>query len=106
MIFSIFQKIWDFLGILGPPYCGTGATIRIGQEMLCLPYAGFFIKRNKKTILFQMLMTAEPVYNFISILPPSTPHPFSSLILGIKPRFDPNKLMTRNVPPIAIAIVN
>jgi len=29
------------LGILGPPYCGIGATIRIGQEMLCLPYAGF-----------------------------------------------------------------
>ena len=29
------------LGILGPPYCGIGATIRIGREMLCLPYAGF-----------------------------------------------------------------
>ena len=31
-----------FWGILGPPYCGIGATMRIGQEMLCLPYAGFF----------------------------------------------------------------
>ena len=41
MIFSVFQKIW-VLGILGPPYCGIGATIRIGREMLCLPYAGFF----------------------------------------------------------------
>ena len=30
-----------FLGILGPPYCGIGATIRISQEMLGLPYAGF-----------------------------------------------------------------
>ena len=30
-----------FLGILDPPYCGIGATIRIGQEMLVLPYAGF-----------------------------------------------------------------
>ena len=41
MIFSFFsKKIW-FLGILGPPYSGIGATIRIGQEMLCLPYAGF-----------------------------------------------------------------
>ena len=30
------------MGILGPPYCGIGATIRIGREMLCLPYAGFF----------------------------------------------------------------
>ena len=41
MIFSVFQKI-GLLGILGPPYCGIGATIRIGREMLCLPYAGFF----------------------------------------------------------------
>ena len=40
MIFSVFQKNW-VLGILGPPYCGIGATIRIGREMLCLPYAGF-----------------------------------------------------------------
>ena len=38
--FPFFKKIW-FLGILGPPYCGIGATIRIGWEMLCLPYAGF-----------------------------------------------------------------
>ena len=30
-----------FLGILGPPYCGIGTTIRIGREMLCLPDAGF-----------------------------------------------------------------
>ena len=41
MIFSVFKKI-GFLVILGPPYCGIGATIRIGREMLCLPYAGFF----------------------------------------------------------------
>ena len=40
MIFSNFQKI-GFSAILGPPYCGIGATIRIGREMLCLPYAGF-----------------------------------------------------------------
>ena len=39
--FSVFLKKW-VLGILGPPYCGIGATIRIGREMLCLPYAGFF----------------------------------------------------------------
>ena len=31
-----------FLGILVPPNCGIGATICIGREMLCLPYAGFF----------------------------------------------------------------
>ena len=30
-------------GILGPPYGGIGATIRIGREMLCLPYAGFLV---------------------------------------------------------------
>ena len=41
MISSVFQKKW-VLGILGPPYCGIGATIRIGREMLCLLYAGFF----------------------------------------------------------------
>ena len=28
------------MGILGPPYCGIGATIRIGREMLYLPYVG------------------------------------------------------------------
>ena len=43
MIFSDLQKI-GFSGILGPPYCGIGATIRIGREMLCLPYAGFFVQ--------------------------------------------------------------
>ena len=41
MIFRFFKK-FGFLGILDPPYCGIGATIRIGREMLCLPYAGFF----------------------------------------------------------------
>ena len=42
MNFPFFQKI-GILGILGPPYGGIGATIRIGQEMLCLPYAGFLL---------------------------------------------------------------
>ena len=37
-----FKKI-GFWGILGPPSYGIGATIRIGREMLCLPYAGFFL---------------------------------------------------------------
>ena len=39
--FSVFQKI-RFLGILGPPSYGIGATISIRWEMLCLPYAGFY----------------------------------------------------------------
>ena len=41
MIFSVLKKI-GFLGILGPPFCGIGATIHIGRDMLCLLYAGFF----------------------------------------------------------------
>ena len=41
VIFRFFKKI-GFLGILDPPSYGIGATIRIGQEMICLPYAGFF----------------------------------------------------------------
>ena len=40
--FRFFKKI-GFLAILGPPYRGIGASIRIGQEMLCLPYAGFLL---------------------------------------------------------------
>ena len=43
MIFFPFLKKNGFLGILGPSYYGIGATIRIGREMLCLPYAGFFL---------------------------------------------------------------
>ena len=34
MMISVFQKIHVF---------GIGATIRIGRESLCLPYAGFFL---------------------------------------------------------------
>ena len=37
--FPFFKKI-GFWGILGPPSYGIAATIRIGREMLCLPYAG------------------------------------------------------------------
>ena len=40
-VFRFFKKI-GFLGILGPLYCDIGATIRIGQEMLCLTYEEFF----------------------------------------------------------------
>ena len=40
--FPFFKKKLGFWGILDPPYCGIGATIHIGQEMLCVPYAGFF----------------------------------------------------------------
>ena len=52
MISSVFKEI-GFLGILGPPYCGIDATIRIGREMLCLLYAGFFIKYHAKCFQVQ-----------------------------------------------------
>ena len=53
-------KFVGFLGILGPPYCGTvvlwycgsGAAIRIGPEILCLPYAGFFLDATVLTNVF------------------------------------------------------
>ena len=41
--FSFSKKKYGFWGILGPPDYGIGATIRIGREMLYLPYVGFFI---------------------------------------------------------------
>ena len=42
-VFEFFRfkfSFW-FLSILVPPYCGIGATIRIGQKIRCLLYAGF-----------------------------------------------------------------
>ena len=48
MNFSVFPKNW-VSGILGPPYCGIGATILIGREMLCLPYAGLFLGLSQQT---------------------------------------------------------
>jgi hypothetical protein len=51
MIFPFFQKI-GFWGILGPPSYGIGATIRMGREMLCLPYAGFLFTHFLSSILF------------------------------------------------------
>ena len=40
-LFFPFCFFFGFLCILGPPYCGIDATIRIGREIQCLPYAGF-----------------------------------------------------------------
>ena len=42
--FFRFSTKIGFLGILGPPFYGIVATIRIGREMLCLQYAGFLTK--------------------------------------------------------------
>ena len=46
-IFRLKKKN-GFLCIIGPPYSGIGATIRIGREMFCLPYAGFFFGQSVK----------------------------------------------------------
>ena len=58
MIFPFFKKIC-FLGILGPFSYGIGANIRIGWEILCLPYARFlnrilkYIRKVRKITGFQ-----------------------------------------------------
>ena len=48
--FFCFSKKIGFWGILGSPSYGIGATIRIGREMLCLPYAGFLKKEKHSTL--------------------------------------------------------
>ena len=45
---------------INSPYCGIGATIRIGREMLCLPYAGFFFK--------DIIRTPVNVFPFYNLL--------------------------------------
>ena len=52
-----FKKI-GFWGILGPPSYGIGATIRIGREIQCLPYAGFFLV---KTAFMMMPIDARNI---------------------------------------------
>ena len=46
---TIVKKKIGCWGILGPPSFGICATIRIGREMLSLPYAGFLIHYRKHT---------------------------------------------------------
>ena len=50
-----------FLEILGPPYRGIGATIGIGQEMLRLPYAEFFILNPSLTFIIQRQLITTKV---------------------------------------------
>ena len=62
MIFSVYHKKIRVLGILGSPYRGIVATIRLGQEMLCLPYAGLFIPisaHNFGQNLSSLILTAQ-----------------------------------------------
>ena len=60
MIFSVFQKIW-VLGILGPPYCGIGATIRTGGAMLSLPYAGFQLCPLQTSLFYFIVLVSRGV---------------------------------------------
>ena len=66
MISSVFQKI-GFLGILGPTYCGIGATIRIDREMQCLPYAGFLNPKNA----FKVTLKSRSEFQIVDFLLPS-----------------------------------
>ena len=60
-----------FLGILVPPYCGIGATIRIGREMLCLPYAGFFTQPSSCQVESISCNFCMCVDLFVWVFPPS-----------------------------------
>ena len=59
MIFSFLKKNGSW-GILGPPSYGIGATIRIGREMLCLPYAGFLYNTRHIQYIFFSKVGADP----------------------------------------------
>ena len=67
MIFSALKKngFWD---LLGPPYYGIIATIRICREMRCLPYVGFF-KDGLGVNIFENLNKEKKSFNLT--------HPYS-----------------------------
>ena len=84
MIFPFFNKI-GFLGILGQPgnhasqwirdlwskgvyYYGIGATIRIGREMLCLPFARFLNTVSRCFVLKQILLVQGFIQNIRDIV--------------------------------------
>ena len=69
LFFPLKKKI-GFLGILGPPYCGIGATIRIGRESWCLPYAGFFTVKQK----ILAIVVISCIYVFCFFLAESYPN--------------------------------
>ena len=77
--FFPFNKKFRFLGIPGPPYCGIGATIHIGREMLCLPYAGFLLGQQCSMNILRVMIGLPLlcqysdakdaiVYNFLSLM--------------------------------------
>ena len=58
--FAFKTKKIRFWGIFGPPYCGIGATILIGREMLCLPYGIFFIHVSNSSQSGRIMGTYQP----------------------------------------------
>ena len=68
MKFFRLKKNRFFLGILGPPYCGIGATICIGQEMLCLPYVEFFKKIFKKVCSKVLITLCKYIMSSVGFL--------------------------------------
>ena len=67
--FPFFKKI-GFWGILGPLSYGIGATIRIGREMLCLPYAGFFFTKTLHSSFWQCSLKFHDKFYVIRTQPP------------------------------------
>ena len=49
------------MGILRPPYNGFDAAIHIGQERLCLPYAGFLIDDVTNKFMIILSGAGQPV---------------------------------------------
>ena len=47
LFFPFSPLFFWFLSILGPPYWGIGATIRIGREIRCLLHAGFLFTNSE-----------------------------------------------------------
>ena len=60
-------------------FFGIGATIRIGGEMFCLPYAGFLLEKYylKKKVLKKFLTYFEAqwvtIYKLLKIFSPNRP---------------------------------
>jgi hypothetical protein len=83
------------LGILGPHYCGIGATIRIGREMLCLPYAGFL--QYQTTLAHNMIQGAiHPIARntlLQGVIHPTPPKIWRFKTGSITPLIDPGSEM-------------
>jgi hypothetical protein len=57
------QKKVSFFADFALVFYGIGATIRIGQEMLCLPYADFFLLLFKLNFYQEQKITSQFLLN-------------------------------------------